>query len=293
MRGFDNRHPAVIFVYYLLVIVFSMMSRHPVVTLATAAGALLFYGTMNGLKALLSNLVFFGSILVIAMALNPLVSHNGETILFFMNDNQVTLEAVLFGLFSALTLIGVLIWSQCYSRLLTTDKLLYLFGRFTPKLGLLLSMTFRFVPLFRDQASRISSSQKTMGLYAADNVPDKVRGGVRTFDCLLSWALENSIDTADAMKARGYSLPGRTSFSLFSMRRDDVILLVLMGVLTACILPAFLTGKYAFWFYPTVTEIGRDSVSILSYVPVVVFMLIPGVLELKELLKWNYLKSRI
>ena len=293
MRGFDSRHPAVVFIYYLLVIGFSMMSRHPVIILSALAGSLLFYGTMNGLKKLLSNLVFFGSILVIALALNPLVSHNGETVLFFMNDNQVTLEAVLFGLFSGLTIAGILIWCQCYSKILTTDKILYLFGRFTPKLGLLLSMTFRFVPLFRDQTARISRSQKTMGLYAADNVPDKVRGGVRTFDCLLSWALENSIDTADAMKARGYSLPGRTSFSLFRMRRDDVILLVLMGVLSVWILLSYMAGRYAFWFYPTVTEVGRDLWSVLSYIPLVVFMLIPGVLELKELLKWNYLKSKI
>ncbi len=38
---------------------------------------------------------------------------------------------------------------------------------------------------------------------------------------LVTWALENAIDTADSMKDRGYVLPGRTAFSIYRFDRRD------------------------------------------------------------------------
>ena len=37
---------------------------------------------------------------------NPLLVHNGETVLFFMNDNPVTLEAMIYGGMSSLMIVG-------------------------------------------------------------------------------------------------------------------------------------------------------------------------------------------
>mgnify|MGYP000196489812 CR=1 FL=1 len=61
--------------------------------------------------------------------MNPIFIHSGETILFFMNDNPVTLEALIYGTVSAGMLVGVLLWCKCYTTILTTDKFLYLFGK--------------------------------------------------------------------------------------------------------------------------------------------------------------------
>ena len=47
-------------------------------------------------------------------------------------------------------------------------------------------MAFRFIPLFKYQIRKINQSQKTMGLYATDSIPDKIRGGIRIFDSLVS-----------------------------------------------------------------------------------------------------------
>ena len=94
---------------------------------------------------------------------NPIFVHNGETILFFMNDNPVTLEAFIYGGAASLMIVSVLLWCRCYSAVLTTDKFLYLFGKVIPKLGLILSMAFRFIPLFKYQIRKINQSQKTIG----------------------------------------------------------------------------------------------------------------------------------
>lgn len=293
MNGYGSYHPAVLFLYYILAIGFSMFSMHPVVIAASVFGGFFLFLAGNGIKKTIAELGFLAGLFVMMAAANPMVVHNGETILFFMNDNPVTLEALLYGCVAALMVVGVLIWCRCYSAILTTDKFLYLFGKTIPKLGLILSMVFRFIPLFKLQIRKINQSQKTMGLYATTSIPDKVGGGFRVFDCLLSWSMENSIDTADAMKARGYGLQGRTCFTLFRFKQRDGILLGVMGALAFVVLICFINGAFAFYYYPYMAKIQTGGWSVLGYGCVVIFMCIPGILELKEKLSWNYLKSKI
>ena len=46
---------------------------------------------------------------------------------------------------------------------------------------------------------------------------------------LVTWALENAIETADSMKSRGYGLKGRTAFSIYRFNRRDKILGALLA----------------------------------------------------------------
>lgn len=205
--------------------------------------------------------------------------HNGETILFFMNDNPITLEALIYGAVSSVMLVSVLMWCSCYSVILTTDKFLYLFGKTVPKLGLILSMAFRMIPLFQLQSKKIRQSQKSMGLYATDAVVDKAGGSFRVFDSLLTWSMENAVDTADAMKARGYGLKGRTNFSLFRFRRRDGIMLGVMAFFTAVIVGCFALGGFSFYYYPYVAKMQTTPVAIVGYAAVFLFLLLPGAVE--------------
>ena len=69
-----------------------------------------------------TELVFFFFMFIIMAVTNPIFVHNGETILFFMNDNPVTLEALIYGAMASLMIVGVMLWCRCYSDILTTDK---------------------------------------------------------------------------------------------------------------------------------------------------------------------------
>lgn len=293
MKEFGSFHPAVLFSYYILAVGFSMVSMHPVIIAASLLGAFLLFGAQNGMRKLVSELgVFLVSFVLMSVA-NPLFIHNGETILFFMNDNPITLEAIIYGSMSSLMIVSVLLWCRCYGAILTTEKFLYLFGKTIPKLGLILSMAFRFIPLFKVQIKKIDQTQKTMGMYASDSVADKIGSGIRIFDSLVSWSMENSIDTADAMKARGYGLKGRTNFTLFRFKKRDGVLMGILGVLAAGIIICFAMGSYDFYYYPYVAKLDWKMSSILQYLPVLAFMSIPGIIEIKEKASWNYLKSKI
>ena len=293
MRGFQGYHPVILFLYFLLGLGFSMFSLHPLVILCSLAGALSLYGSLHGVRKLGEEIAFGTGLFLILTVTNPLFVHNGETILFFLNDNPVTLEAILYGAASAAAIISIMIWCSCFLTFLTTDKLLYLFGKVIPKLGLILSMAFRFIPLFERQMEKIRRAQKTMGLYAADNVPDKVRGTVRVFDSLISWSIENSIDTADAMKARGYGLPRRRTFSVFSFHRRDKILLAVMILCTVETVMAFWGGSFTFYYYPVAAELSWNPEVIIPLAVLFIFYALPGLIEWKEKILWNYLKSKI
>ena len=162
-----------------------------------------------------------------------------------------------------------------------------------PKIGLVLSMAFRYIPLFQNQMRKINQSQKTMGLYATDSIPDKVGGGIRVFDSLIAWSMENSIDTADAMKARGYGLPHRSSFSLFRFTKRDGILLTVLFLLCVAILFGFFREAYDFYYYPQIAEIPLKGETVFYYIIITVFLCIPGLIEIKENITWRYLKSKI
>ena len=87
-------------------------------------------------------------------------------------------------------------------------------------------------------------------------------------------------------------LRGRTSFTLFRFRKRDGILLGVMGALTAGIFICFAMGGYEFYYYPCVAEFRWDAAAVLQYLIVLAFMDIPGMIEWKEKLSWNYLRSR-
>ena len=147
MNGYESYHPAVQFLYYALAVGFSMVSMHPVVIAASIIGGMLLFSIRNTPRKIVEELFFFFCLFFMLAVMNPIFIHSGETILFFMNDNPVTLEALIYGTVSAGMLVGVLLWCKCYTTILTTDKFLYLFGKIIPKMGLILSMVFRFIPL--------------------------------------------------------------------------------------------------------------------------------------------------
>ena len=66
----------------------------------------------------------------------------------------------------------------------------------------------------------------------------RLRNGVTILSILLTWCLENALETADSMKSRGYGLPGRTAFSIYRLDDRDQAALWWLGALGGYILSA-------------------------------------------------------
>ena len=291
MRSFSDGNPVAVALYFAAVAGIAMFCMHPVLLMLSLFGAILFAVVQNGTR-LKNHLGYLGLFLLLAL-INPIVSHNGVTVLFVVNNTPITMEAVLYGLAAAGMIVGVLYWFGSFTAIMTSDKLLYLFGKLSPRLALILSMGLRYVPLFRRQSQKIQRAQTAMGLYKEDNIADRIKGGVRVFSVMVTWGLENGIITADSMTARGYGTGKRSQLALFRFCTSDWVLLALTAVLAALTCIPIAAGHMSFVFYPAVTYPPATPLTVMGWCSYGTLALLPTIMEAEERIKWKFLQSRI
>ena len=290
---FEKYHPLVSFIYFIFVLFISMLTMNPIIIVISYVSSILFGITIFKLVEMLKSLVYSIPMLIMMAIVNPLFVHKGETILFFLNDNPITKEAILYGVFASLMMMSVFYWCKAYSAIMTSDKVLYLFGRSMPKLGLIISMAMAFVPKLKKKYKEIDEAQKALGIYSSKSYVDKIKNKLRVLSILLTYSLENSIETADSMRARGYGLKKRTHYSLFKYTKYDAIFLFSTSAVAITSLIFIFIGIGDYNFYPTMTVIQNTILNISLYVMLVVLFGISIFMEVKENLLWRYLKSKI
>ena len=84
----------------------------------------------------------------------------------------------------------------------------------------------------------------------------RIRCALMVFSILVTWSLENAVDTADSMRARGYGLPGRSAFSIFTLTKRDKLLLAVMGLLGGTVIAGYALGALSWRYYPSVKGAG-------------------------------------
>lgn len=292
MRAFSDYNPAAVFVSLMSCAGVVMFTANPVMAVISLVGAIALWFVREGTDNMRSHLLC-AVILLLSPVFNMLFSHNGRTVLLVINNNPVTLEACLYGLGAAVMLIAVLYWFRSFSRIMTSDKLLYLLGSVSPKLSLMFTMALRFVPHFGRQAQKTDNAQRAVGLYNEDSFIDLVRGKLKVFSVMMTWALENGITTADSMTARGYGTGRRTAFSLFRFRREDVIFIAVNAVLLAVCIAGMAAGAVDYSYYPSTGDIPRSAAAVAVYLSYGGLALLPAIIELEVKLRWRSLRSSI
>lgn len=292
--GWSGCHPVINLVYYMLVIGVAVFFMHPVFLAIGLISAGLHLVTLRGKKGVF---VLFTCLplALLSIVLNPLFNHQGATMLFYLrNGNPVTLEAVWYGIGAGLMMITVIGWFAAFHQVMTADRIMYLFGKSIPAFSLLFSMVLRFVPRFTQQMKKVAKAQQCLGRDVSQgNLITRIQNGLRIFSITVTWALENSVDTADSMKSRGYGLRGRTSFSLYRMDgRDRCILVILLAGIVMLLYELF-HGWISILYYPMFTMNGLDLKAVITYLTFALISLLPVIVNGKEELKWRYLQSKI
>lgn len=291
MKRFEDYNPITIFIYFAAATVVPMFWINPTLAVLSLCGASALFVMRSGAR--MREAGIYAVMFLVMAVINPLFYHNGVTVLFVVGNNPITLEATLYGIVASCVILSVILWFRSFSRIMTSDRLLYLFGRISPKLALLLSMALRYIPLFGVQAKRVGDTQKALGLYKEDNVVDDIRGGARVFNVMVGWALENGIVTADSMTARGYGVGRRSSYALYRFTRADALLLGITLVLL-CIaagLGAWCDAAYS--FYPAIEPPADRGTVALVYAAYGLLAFVPAIIEAEESVKWKYLQSKI
>lgn len=293
MIGFAALHPLVTAIYFVSVLLFSMFGAHPALHLLALLGGAAFCLKLEwGTRAVSGMLYYLPLVFAVALT-NPLFSHNGTTVLFFLSGNPVTLEAVLYGVDLGLALLGVLLWFRCINRIFTSDKLEFLLGRLSPKLALLISTALRFIPLLKMRGEALRKTQTALGLFATDTWSDKLKMSARMYSALITRALEDAIDTGASMKARGYGLKGWSHFALYRFGRADAGVLCLVLALDAGLLAVTAMGGLQFSFYPSISTAPMKAYTCFALALYALLCLLPFILQVKEGLQWKYSISKI
>lgn len=292
--AFSRLHPVVNFTYFTAVILFSMIFMHPIFLIISLICSFIYSVYLSGAKALKFNILGMIPLLILITIFNPVFNHQGETTLFFMNDHGITFESLFFGACAGVMFVSVIIWFSCYNKVMTSDKFMYLFGKIIPALSLVLSMTLRFVPKFREQLKVVEEGQKCIGRgYSQGTVLKMIKNGVKVISIMITWALENGIETSDSMKARGYGLKGRTSFSLYRFDSRDKKCLICIILLIAIVLIGAFCGYDTINFFPIIMYKKVTFVSSLFYFAYMMLCIFPVIIDVREDMVWKHLRSAI
>ena len=291
---FGNYHPVVNITYFAGVILFSMFVMHPFFIVVSLVVASVYAVMVKGSSAVKPLAVFITLFTVLAF-LNPLFNKHGTTVLFtFANGNNYTLEALCYGLASSGMLLTVCIWFISYSKVMTSDKFIYLFGNILPTISLTLSMIMRLIPTYTNKFYSFINARKCIGKYTSYKGRTKqMKNFSAILSILTSWALESAIITADSMKSRGYTLSPRTSFSLYKFSRKDKNLLIYMVGLICVIIFGATNKTMSVTFIPEIVINDFNTVSFITAIAYFLFLSTPILLNLKEEITWRYLKSKI
>ncbi len=252
--SFSKFHPVVNLIYFVFVIVFSMVFMHPFCLGISLCCGFSYSIYLNGRKAVKFNFVFLLPMLLVMALVNPAFNHEGATILTYLkNGNPLTLESILYGIAAAVMIVSVIAWFSCYNVVMTSDKFIYIFGRVVPASSLIISMILRFVPRYKDELRNISAAQRCIGRdVSAGSLAQRIRHGTSILSIMVIWAMENAVETADSMKSRGYGLPGRTAFSIYRVDARDKKALFFLLAAGGYILTGASAGGLSFRYFPSV-----------------------------------------
>ncbi len=267
---FEKLHPITLIIYFIGVIFLSFMLDEPVLVSINAVCALTICVLSGGWKTPLYAL----PLMLFVIVLNPLFSHTGSTVLFYINDNAVTKEAVIFGVRTAFTILSALMWFSFLNRSLSSDKFLYVFSRHLPNTALMVSMIFKCTAEFSRQYKNMSSCCESLGFsLKKGSLSSRLKTGALLLTAVVGAGLESSVDTAVSMKSRGYGLSGKSAVKRYFFSVSDAL------ICAAAILG--FSGVILLWMMKTNAAVAAVYAVLLN---------IPFLFNLVKEIKWKLIR---
>lgn len=282
MLRFNAFNPIAQLIYFSAVLLVPMFTFNYIILLLSLLGAAAYSVLQKGFKLFLKSFFGYAMIFLLVTVTNPLFSHKGITPLVFINDIPITLESIVYGAVLGLMLLSVIEWFSVFNSVFDSEKLIYVFGKFVPKLALLFSMVLRFVPEFVLVFKRTLSAQKNF------NGSNKFKRYISSFSSAVSVMLEGSVQTADSMSARGYGLKKRSFYCRFIFAKADIALTLISVLLIFCVAVPLALGQLDFTIYPSISMCSITPLSIFGFAAFAILSFIPFIIELKEELVWKF-----
>lgn len=293
-KGFSSYHPVVNFLFFMGAVGLSMFISHPAFALCSLVISLGYYLLLTrgkSRKVLLWYAVVFAAVIVF----NGLMNSMGETVLLrWINERPITMEALFYGAVTGTNFVSVMLWFSCYNIIMTTEKFIYLFGRFAPSITLVLSMILRLIPLLQRKVKTIVSARNCIGkCNAGRSAQEKLQNGLEVLSILTSCALEDAVITADSMRSRGYVDKRHSSYMTYRREMRDVFIGGIFLVCAATVIAAIASGAVSMQFLPAIVFPQSTVLTSIGLTGYCLFLAIPIFIELSEEITWHILKLKI
>ena len=195
--------------------------------------------------------------------------------------NNITLESLVYGCVLGAVIAGVLMWFSCVFSVFTTDKVVYLFGKVSPRLSLFLAITLRMIPRIKKEAKKINTAQKGIGRGANQgNIFQRIKNSIRIFSMLITWTIESLTTASESMRSRGSTLWGRKAFSIYRFDDRDRAYVVGMFLCLTLTIMAVMLKQTNIFYDPKIIMTPVTTLSYVFYAGYAVFCLMPLGLEL-------------
>ena len=279
--GFEKCHPAVNFIYFSAVIAGTILFNHPIFLLISFVCGFLYSIKRGGWKALAFNAVLIPLAAAFALYYSN-YNHFGVTVLRQnMIGNNMTVESLVYGFVLGVSTAGVLMWFSCVFSVFTTDKVVYLFGKVSPRLSLFLAIVLRMIPRIKKEAKKINTAHKGIGRGVSQgNFFQRLRNCIRIFSMLITWTIESLTTASESMRSRGSSLRGRKAFSIYRFDDRDRAYVVGMFLCLTLTAMAVILRQTNIFYDPKIIMTPITAMSFLFYAGYGAFCLMPLGLEL-------------
>ncbi|MCR5143724.1 MAG: energy-coupling factor transporter transmembrane protein EcfT [Lachnospiraceae bacterium] len=284
-QGLGFIHPWMAFIYLLLALLLTMCTMNPMLIAISLVASISYEIHSIGLPKFVKYIPWLVLIFIITTIGNMFISHNGMHVLFYVNDNRITLESGIYGGVFGLMFAAAFLWCDITQRIITGEKLTYMFGSFAPNVGLVISMTLHYIPVIKNRLQVVHNAQVGMGRGKKMGALARAKQWGKEFSIVISWSLENSIDTSNVMTAMGYGVERRSNYSNYRVKLVDFIFLI---CILAMAIPGFVviaSNGYKVYYYPSfgmMCELKDMLAFILCYF---VYMIIPFIAE--RFFRWH------
>lgn len=284
MDRFSQFNPKTSFLFFVTAAVSILINYNPFFLAASFAAAFAYNFKLLGAKAFKSLICFYFPFTLFVGVFNMIFTSYGVDILFTLNDSNFTLEGLVYGLCQGMMFSAVMLWLSNYSVVMTSDKFMSVFSKAAPNLTLVLTMTLSFLPRLRKNAREISDARLQLG-----GNEGRLKKSGNNLSALISLTLEESIETANSMKARGFSSK-RKPYSKYRFSRCDLLMSVVILLLFAFMIFEDTAQVSEFIFDP---KLENASFSVWHMLFFTMLMLIPIIVDTAEDIRWLFLKRKI
>jgi energy-coupling factor transport system permease protein len=208
---------------------------------------------------------------VTVFVLEPFVAVQGLTTLWQgpdipILDTQITAEELAYGAAAGLRIAATALAAGAFVRLADSDLLLRAVARVAPRSAMIGSLTTQMLPALERDAAGVLVAARTRAARIT-----RPATAARLMGPLVGMSLERALGVAEAMEARGYAGPVRSSAPVRRLSRREQVLTGIGAASTAVVVAALVTGAGDFryfdllddpWTVPAVT--GAACVALLG-----------------------------